>query len=143
MGTGPERQARIHQQPRHIRRDLRGVPLPLRHNVQLLPHGQRAVILLPAVGPVILPQRHGRVGQINILQITGQLFFPVGVVRHIELHAGDALHLLHELVVHIVPILPVFLQESPELFLFLHRQSGHAVGDERGAQGVHLFGFYV
>ena len=38
-------------------------PLPLGDNVQLLPHRERLIILLPVVGPVLLPQRAGADGQ--------------------------------------------------------------------------------
>ena len=62
----------------------------------------------------------------------------VGVVGDVELYPGDPLHLLQQGVVHVVPVLAVFLQEGPELLLFLHRQAGDAVGDEFGAEAIQL-----
>lgn len=138
VGPGAEGEAGVHQQPGGPVGDGGGVPLPFGHDVEPFPDGQGAVVLLPAVGPVVLPEGDGGVGQVNAGQVGLQLGLAVGVVGDVELHPGDPLHLVQQGLVHIVPVLAVLLQEGPELLLFLHRQAGDAVGDEFGAEVVQV-----
>ena len=106
------------------------VLFPLGHHIQPLPDGERLVVLLPAVGPVVVIERSHRILTVQSMGVLGQLSTAVSVVGDVELDPGDSLHAVQQLLVHIVPVLPVLLQKLLELRLVLNDQSGHTGGGE-------------
>ena len=127
VGTGAEGEPGIEIE-RHPAVGDRILLLPLGDNIQPLTDGERLVVLLPAVGPVVVAERSHRVLAVQTMGVLGQLSTAVSVVGDVELDPGNSLHAVQQLLVHIVPVLPVLLQKLLELRLVLNDQSGHSGG---------------
>ena len=135
MATGAEDEAGVQVEGGAPRRDRLPL-LPLGHDVEPLPHGHGLVVFLPASGPVLLSKPGGSIGGVDARHPSLQLLFPIRVVGDVELDPRRPLHALQELVVHIVPVLPVLFQELEEFPLILDDQPGHACGGQLGGHLV-------
>ena len=85
------------------------LPLPLGDHIEAFSDGQRFIVLLPAVRPVVVHQGSGGVLTLQAPGVPLQLGPAVRIVGDIELHPGDPPHPVQQLLVHIVPILAVLL----------------------------------
>ena len=120
---------------------------PLGHDQQLFADGQRLVILLPVVFPVLvldigqLHVQRAEVGRGVLRAQRGKLVLQMADgLRHgrallqIQPDLREPLHLLLEPFVHIVPVLAVFLEKFVELILIVHDK---AVKAEHGQPVAH------
>ena len=145
MTAGAEGEARIQHQGHppggKARPDLGVLPQPLRHHQQPVPNLHGLVILLPVVLPVgvlqvIQGHQQGAAvvpGLFQLLQGNAdlpQLGETLVPRLQIEGDPGPALHLLPQILVHIVPVLPVVLQEVLELRLVIDHHTVDAQGGE-------------
>ena len=135
MATGAEDEAGVQVEGGASRRDRLPL-LPLGHDVEPLPHGHGLVVFLPASGPVLLSKPGGSIGGVDARHPSLQLLFPIRVVGDVELDPRRPLHALQELVVHIVPVLPVLFQKGLEVLLVLDDQACGPVHGEAGGQGL-------
>ena len=145
MTAGAEGEARIQHQGHppggKACPDLEVLPQPLRHHQQPVPNLHGLVILLPVVLPVgvlqvIQGHQQGAAvvpGLFQLLQGNAdlpQLGETLVPRLQIEGDPGPALHLLPQILVHIVPVLPVVLQEVLELRLVIDHHTVDAQGGE-------------
>ena len=143
VGPGAEGEARVQVQ----RHPVSGVRLlPLGNHQQALPDFHGLVILLPVVLPVgvlHVLQGHEQGAQVRPLPFQrlqaeadlpqlGKALFP-GL--QIEGDPGPARHLPLQVLVHVVPAVPVVLQEVPEVLLVLNHDVVHV---RPGQEGLHL-----
>ena len=112
------------------------IPHPLGHYIEAPADLQRFIVLLPAVRPIVVRQGGDGVLRVQATCVLLQLDPAGPVVGDVELHPGDAPHPVHQLLVHIVPVLPVLLQKLLELPLILDDQPGHARGGQLGGHLV-------
>ena len=145
MRAGAEDHAGVEQNLDAVLRVLR--VQPLRHDQQLFADGQRLVILLPVVFPVLvldigqLHVQRAEVGRGVLRAQRGKLVLQMADgLRHgrallqIQPDLREPLHLLLEPFVHIVPVLAVFLEKFVELILIVHDK---AVKAEHGQPVAH------
>ena len=145
MAAGAEGEARVQPQGHPALRHTGA--LPLRDDDEPVTDLHRLIKLLPVVLPIgVLHVLHGQ-QQAAVFRVLllhpgqghadpGQGVVSVGTVLQIEGNAAQALFLLHQGVVHIVPIGAVMLQEIPEVPLVVNDQAGDAQVLQQGADRV-------
>ena len=145
VAAGAEGEARIQPQGHPVLRHAGA--LPLRDDDQPVADLHGLVKLLPVVLPVgVLHVLHGQQqpAVFGVLLLhpgqghadLSQGVVPVGTVLQIEGDAAQALFLLHQLVVHIVPIGVVVLQKVLEIPLVVNDQAGDAQVLQQCADGL-------
>ena len=139
MAAGAEGEPRVQPQLHPVR----GAGLlPLRDDKQTLADLHGLIKLLPVVLPIGV--LYGGAAEACAGQPSGQILrrgqpaAAVCVVGEIKGHPAQALFLLQEALVHIVPILVVIFQEILEIRLVVNDQAGDAQLLQPGAQAVQL-----
>ena len=131
MAAGAEDQPRVQPQ---------GEPAVLRHSLpfgdhhQLFPHLNGLVIFPPVVFPVAVSYigyPDVLIGRADAVQNVPALF----IVGQIAFYPADALELVLQLLVHIVPVLVVVLKKIPEVRLVLD----HEAPRPHGGHGLAAF----
>ena len=118
--------------------------IPVGNDDQVLAHLHGGVVVLPA----FLPVGFGEGGDIHLqTQFVDSAFQTVqsgGVsVLQIDLDPGQTLEPLLEVLIDVVPVVPVALQEFLEFLLVLDDQVGEALGGEPGHHGADAVGFGI
>lgn len=138
--AGAEDHARVEQDLHALLRIFR--MQPLRHDQQPLADGQRLIILFPAVFPVLIADVCQR--DLERAELDGRMLCAQrgklaaeqpdglrggGAVLKIEPDLGQTGHLPLQLLVHIVPVLPVLIEKFVEFLLIVYDK---AVKTEHG-----------
>ena len=136
VGPGAEGQARIQDHLFPVR--FIAVRQPVGEDHQRFPYLLRGIVVLPALLPVGLRQGSDGDGQMLFLGEGFQHRQPVLLaVLQVELYPAEALELLFQVLVDIVPIFPVLLQEGLKLLLILNAQIRKPQPRQGRRQGVY------
>ena len=138
MAAGAEGEAGVQPEDEPLRSLRDG--LPAREDEQPFAYLNGLVILLPALGPVLVRDGAALGLKAGAVREGGELRAALRRVLNVELHSGDAAVARFQLLVHVVPILPVLLQKTAEVRLVLYDETLRAEGGEPFAERVYVLG---
>ena len=138
VAAGAEGEAGVQPEDEPLRSLRDG--LPAREDEQPFAYLNGLVILLPALGPVLVRDGAALGLKAGAVREGGELRAALRRVLNVELHSGDAAVARFQLLVHVVPILPVLLQKTAEVRLVLYDETLGAEGGEPFAERVYVLG---
>ena len=134
MSAGAEGEAGVEAQQQPLR--VLRYRLPAGEDEQLFAYLYGLVVLLPVLGPVLVGHDARLRLEPRAVREGGETRAALGRVLHVELDAGNAAVARLQLLVHVVPVLPVLLEKAAEVRLVLYDQPVRTQLRELFAQGV-------